>query len=344
MNDDEVLRAVEQMKPVFHGPRLEILCHEFDAVDFTSRLPGRALPETVLAYFDSGLSLPQLVDRLDDMLTDMADVLARTTSVPLEPRLSWSRRTTTELRTRKERPPVREALAAALREDNVSSLYLRFDAVDGTDRWWLLDVWAYPWPEKAPDAALTMSLTSRDLWPDEAAEVVAEEVLALFCRWLIPLRLRTAGITLDRAGPHASPWDRWYGTNDSDTAPVTTERLRGYYWANLLTAGHIHRLGGLDRLRGHAAEHGLIVEPALADTEDAVIVRAPVAITAFGDDLLAAAKHVLGPAMPHRQYVLYQGRALRIIPDPGTAFRKVPPGSPFPHLLDGRGPWADEVP
>jgi hypothetical protein len=75
-----------------------------------------------------------------------------------------------------------------------------------------------------------------------------------------------------------------------------------------------------------------------------VIVRASVPITAFDDNLLAAAKHVLGPALIHQQYALYLGYPLRIIPDPGTAFRKVPPGSPFPQLLDGRGPYADEVP
>lgn len=76
-------QAIDQMRPVFHGPRLEMPCHEFDGGDFTSRLPGQAQPETVLAYFDSGLSQPELDGRLDEMLADMADVLRYRGRLPM---------------------------------------------------------------------------------------------------------------------------------------------------------------------------------------------------------------------------------------------------------------------
>lgn len=52
---------------------------------------------------------------------------------------------------------------------------------------------------------------------------------------------------------------------------------------------------------------------------------------------------MLTPALMHLRYALYLGHPMRIIPDSGTAFRRLPPGSPFPRLLDGLGPYADEV-
>jgi len=38
-----------QPRPVFHDPRLEMPCHEFDSVDFTTRLPDQAPPETAIS-------------------------------------------------------------------------------------------------------------------------------------------------------------------------------------------------------------------------------------------------------------------------------------------------------
>ncbi|MGC5022971.1 hypothetical protein [Micromonospora sp. DT47] len=209
----------------------------------------------------------------------------------------------------------------------------------------MLDAWTYPRPADAPDAAVTMSLYGANMWPADASDQAADEVLALLRSWVQPLRLLTAAVTHDRGGSNVSPCEKWYATGRHVTTTLTGERVRGYYWANLLTAGHLARLGGPAQLRAHAAEHGLIVEAADPQgDDDTVILRAPGPVTAFDDDLLAVARHVLTPALMHLQYAMYLGYPLRIIPDPGTAFRKVPPGSPFPRLLDGRGPYADEVP
>jgi hypothetical protein len=72
-----------------------------------------------------------------------------------------------------------------------------------------------------------------------------------------------------------------------------------------------------------------------------VILRAPGPVTAFDDDRLAAMRQVLRPVLPPKPYTCYQGYPLRIVPDPGTAFRRVTPGSPFPRLLAGSGPAPD---
>ena len=67
-------------------------------------------------------------------------------------------------------------------------------------------------------------------------------------------------------------------------------------------------------------------------------LRSPGPITAFADDRLAAMKEALTPVLIPRRYLMYSGYPLRILPDPGTAFRRVPPGSPYPRLTAGAGP------
>jgi hypothetical protein len=176
-----------------------------------------------------------------------------------------------------------------------------------------------------------------DLWPPDATDAVANHVLDLVVSWAGPLDLRTAAVTYDRGGGDRSPYECWYGINGFESSPTTRERTRGYYWANLLTAGHLERLGGGDALRNRAAPHGFVV----ASAGPAVVLRAPGAITAFDDGQLAGMRRVLRPVLPTKPYICYQGYPLRIVPDEGTAFRRVPPGGPFPRLLPGTGPAPD---
>jgi hypothetical protein len=337
-------REWERSMDPLYDQRTEMPSHEFDGVDFFVNEPGRNVPPpTLLAYFDSDLRPPQLADMLDLIMTQMAATLSRTTSLPMTPQAIWVLRGQYTSQAELWTPETREAAAAYLRADKMEVLNLQLTSGDIDQHRWVFDAKMGMTPD--PDAALSMALSAMDLWPAEAIDDAAEEVLRLIRDWAQPLRLRTAGVTYDRGNSGSSPWENWYSLGPHISAKLTSERVRGYYWANLLTAGHLARLGGLEQLRAHAAEHGLTVEPANADTgESAVILRAPVPISAFENRLLAAIKHVLGRAMIHKTYVLYEGYPLRIIPDPGTAFRRLPPGSPFPRLLPGEGPYADEVP
>ena len=144
-------------------------------------------------------------------------------------------------------------------------------------------------------------------------------------------RATCAAITYDRAQTRRTPWPQWDKVHSRDSAPATGDRLRGYFWANLLTRGHLRRLGGLDALRATAAAHGLTLEA--LPSPQAAILRAPGPITAFDDEQLAAMKQMLAPALIPARYLLYERYPLRIIPAPDTAFRRVPPGSRHPRLL-----------
>jgi len=332
------------MDPLY-DQRMEMPVHELDGVDFFCNEPRRKAPPepTVAAYFDSGLTQPELAGLVDRIVAGIAALLARTTTLPMAlGHAEWRRADESGPWRQPWNTETRDAIIAGLRADQLEDAKIAFTAGEHDEHRLYFACEAYREPDHAPDASLTMSLFSMDLWARDGADAAADATLALLRDWAQPMRLRAAGVTYDRVrgrGPR-SPWDLWYGTNHQVTAPQTAERVRGYFWANLLTAGQVARLGGLPRLRENASEHGLTVEPAGGD---AVVLRAPGPVTAFDDDLLAACKQVLGPALIHRAYTLYQGYPLRIIPDPGTAFRKVPSGSPFPRLLAGQGPYADEV-
>jgi hypothetical protein len=334
---------MERAMDPLYDLREELPQHEFDAVDYFVREPGRAPapPPTVLAHLDSNLSQPDLADRLDRIVADMTEVLFRTT--PLRMRLrnvSWVNRDGQGGGRSGWPGESREDFAAALRAGRVDLASVMFTAGNEDQHRWYFQVQSHPWPEKEPDAALRLTLSSMDLWPADATDAVAAELLDLVVSWAGPFDLRTAAITYDRGGGGVvgqSPYECWYGINTFESTPITRERVRGYYWANLLTAGHLERLGGEDALRNRAAPYGFLMEPA----GPAVVLRAPGPITAFDDDRLAAMREVLRPALPSKPYSCYQGYPLRIVPDPGTAFRRVPPGSPFPRVLPGTGPAPD---
>jgi hypothetical protein len=327
----------EAADPLYHQ-RPEMPVHEFDAVDYFVHEPGRSpAPEpAVLAYFDSGLPLPDLADHLDRITTEMTLTLTATTEHPMcLLQAFWQLRGQTEVNRRAWSDDTHAALGAALRSGRLETAYLLFTAGDHDQHRWQFDLCAYPWPEQAPDAAVTMSLVSLDLWPARQTDVAAEAVLTLLAGWREPLRLRTGGVTVDRGTTLTSPWDAWYGVGNHVHGPLVATHVRGYFWATVLTGGHLERLGGMEALGERAAALGF--ELSTVDGE-AVILRDPGRVTAFDDERLAAMRHLLAPVLLPTPYRLYQGYSLRIIRDTGTAFRRVPPGSPFPRLLPGEGP------
>jgi hypothetical protein len=330
--DDDELRALQRAGDPLYDQRAEMPSHEFDGVDYFVNEPRRSPPPrpAVLAYFDSLLSRPEFADRIDEVTAGMAAVLADTTALPVAPRqAAWSIAGTGEQLDWS--PSTRDALIAALRYGKPDVFTLHFGTAHDEQRWHL-EIWSDPF---RPDAALTLSLSPvGELWEPDQTDAAAERVAALLRSWQEPLALSTGGVTYDRTGPHLSPWDAWYTMDHRSSATLTRERVRGYYWWNLLTAGHLARLGGFDALLARAAAHDLEVVP----LGSGAVLRFPGPITAFADDRLAAVKAVLGPVLIARRYINYAGNPLRIIPDPGTAFRRVPPGSPYPRLTPGTGP------
>jgi hypothetical protein len=109
-------------------------------------------------------------------------------------------------------------------------------------------------------------------------------------RWAAgPLDLLAGAVTYDRLLPHPSPYQRWYGLNHRKTAARACEYLRGYYWANLLTAGQLARLGSRAALEAGAADHEIWIDP-VPDTpagRETVLFRSAHPIRAFDDRRLA---------------------------------------------------------
>jgi len=128
------------------------------------------------------------------------------------------------------------------------------------------------------------------------------------------------------------PYERYFGLRISPEDTGTT--VRGYYWANLLTAGHLAKLGGTAAER--CAALGLGFEPVPAADRDAVMVRAAEPVSVLSDSTLEALREFLAPALVIAPYRFYGGPPLRVLKDPGTAFRWIPPAI--------KHPWFDDDP
>lgn len=330
--DPDEMRALERASDPLYDQRAEMPSHEFDGVHHFVGEPRRspAPRPSVLAYFDSLLTLAAFADRIDEVTAGMTAALTDTVARQVTIRqIAWSEAGSGEQRDWS--PAARDALLAALRSGRPDVFGLNL-GTPGDERHWHFEAWRDPFQ---PSAALSLSLSpTGELWAPDETDDAAERVAALLLAWRQPLDLCTGGVTYDRTGPHRSPWDAWYTMDHRASATLTRARVRGYYWWNLLTAGHLARLGGAAALATRAAEHGLAAEPA----GPATVLRFPGPITAFDDDRLAAVKEVLTPVLIPRRYVAYAGYPLRMIPDPGTAFRRVPPGAPYPRLTAGGGP------
>jgi hypothetical protein len=326
--DEEARRAAERAADPWYDQRVELRQREFDGVDFFVHEPGRPpAPRPRLgAYLDAGLTQPELAGELPRLVGDLVG-LARDTGRELRPGQGGYALAGQPAADSWWGPSTMDGFAAALRTGRVELLSVSLDSAGG-DEFLYLEIAGLP---GRADAALDLSVVpSHDLWPEAGTDRVGDALLAVVLGWLVPLRLYTAAVTYDRTEPRRSPWDLWHGTDHDRTAPEARDRLRGYYWANLLTAGHLARLGGAAALAEAAAAAGLVAEPVGGD---AVLVRAPGPVTGFGDDQLAAMKELLSPALPAHPYRCYEGYPLRIVPDPGTAFRRVPPGSPRPRII-----------
>ena len=313
--DDEQRRAMERAMDPLYDQRAEMPQAEFDAVDYFVHEAGRSpAPAPNLAvYLASGLTQPELAGRIGGLLERVA-----ATAPGVRPATAgWALEREAPAGTGTWAGDTLGRIEAALRTGRVEMMQIGL--ADG-ERWLTLAVDAVP-GDPAAGLALSAAGHEDDPWPPGTADALLALIAA-------EPDLRTAAITWDRSGIGRTPWELWYGANVGDVLAATRDHVRGYYWANLLGRSHLARLGGEQALRDRAGAAGFMLEPAVSG----VVLRDPGPITEFGDDRLAAMKELLRPVLIDRPYLCYQGYPLRIIPDPGTAFRRVPPGSPFPRL------------
>jgi hypothetical protein len=128
------------------------------------------------------------------------------------------------------------------------------------------------------------------------------------------------------------PYEHYFGIEPvlADVGRVA----RGYYWANLLTEGHLATLGGAAEVSRRCDELGLMCQR-VEGRDDAVMVRSRRPVNEFDDDQLRAMRDLLAPVLvikPYRRW--YAGPPLRVIKDSGTAFRHVPAEIAYPWFDD----------
>ncbi|MFI0943954.1 hypothetical protein [Streptomyces sp. NPDC021020] len=127
------------------------------------------------------------------------------------------------------------------------------------------------------------------------------------------------------------PYEQYFAL--TTPAPRTALVTRGYYWANLLTSGHTDAYGGAEALRSRCEAAGARLDPVPGRT-DAVIVRSPLPLSGLDDAQLALLREALAPVTPVVPYRYYAGPPLRVLKEPGTAFRRIPPEIDFPWFED----------
>lgn len=300
---------------------------DFDAVDYFVNEPGRAPgpPPTLGFYLDSALDQPAMADVTSRVVADVQALLQRTSNPVPKPK---------SLMFAVDRGPMGGGgyakaigdLLAMLRAGSLEQWRITFLA-GRTDSVASLDWYAVP---DDPSAAVQMSLiVFPPVWPPDRVDAVAEDLVTLVASWASPLALLSGAVTYDRLLPTPSPYERWYGLNHWRTAPQSRDYLRGYYWANLLTSGHLSRLSTLD------PGGDIRIEELPSSAGRTVLVRSTHPISQFDNRRLAAMKQFLAPALFPAEYRSYEGYPLRIIRDPGTAHRQVAPGTARPLLEPG---------
>ena len=139
-------------------------------------------------------------------------------------------------------------------------------------------------------------------------------------------------VMLDYLCDLETTYEEYFGIG-AEGEPQSGSHPRGYFWANVLSAGHVAGLGGRAVVQARCAELGLSVRPLGVGADSALLlVRDPGPICAFDDERLAAVRDLLDPILIHHPYYWYAGPPLRLFKEPGTACLPVPDGLD-PHLL-----------
>ncbi|NUP53565.1 MAG: hypothetical protein HOW97_40525 [Catenulispora sp.] len=134
-------------------------------------------------------------------------------------------------------------------------------------------------------------------------------------------------VTHDHGGGiNRTPYEHYFSIREAEGARLASRHPRGYYWSNLLTGRHLEGLGGPAEALAACHDAGLVSELIeSASGSPAMIVRARESLSVFTDESLAAIRGLLDPILLHRPYYWYADWPLRVIKEPGTAFRAIDP-------------------
>jgi hypothetical protein len=151
---------------------------------------------------------------------------------------------------------------------------------------------------------------------------VQEYFVSLLRRTAVTARASTEYITLD-ASP--DPYERRYGLNGTQGSRSSGTRLRGYYWANILSERHIQALGGMDEIRTQAPCH--VVEDLSDGRETLAYLQLTPDLNRFDDEKLRALRDYLSTLLTVEQSVSAPSGWCSSI---GTSI--VPGGPPIPFI------------
>lgn len=187
---------------------------------------------------------------------------------------------------------------------------------------------------------LTSAFTGSDGWDgrfgadwevfEDSGVSIDEAALGLtrvVARIAAKTRMVWAGISLDHWPKNMTqpPYEVYYRIPWAEAETGAERKARGYYWANLLTEGHLEELGGLAQVRLRCRALGLPAEQVDAgEAGPALLVRIDGDVRSMTDGQLAAVKELLDPILITRPYHWYAGWPLRVFKEPGTAFREIP--------------------
>lgn len=173
----------------------------------------------------------------------------------------------------------------------------------------LLSLWVGGDPLGPPQGGLTVSLLGRVfegasqhlsvLAPESVLPVASPSVqrrwVEAACAAASVTRAATGWITRDCTGFHQSPYESGTGASLKDSVQQAREKLRGYYWGNFLSAGHIAALGGRTQIEREAPCASVV--DLSTPGHDLLYLQLTEQVDHYGDDDLRRLRDYLRPLL-----------------------------------------------
>jgi hypothetical protein len=127
----------------------------------------------------------------------------------------------------------------------------------------------------------------------------------------VKLRAAYGYMTLDHAGPDATPYENRWHIDWYEGAASSASKVRGYYWGNILSEAHIDRLGGMNEISTSAP--CFLVEDLTVDGRKLAYLQLTSSLDEFSDGQLLKLREYLGPLLPSGLPARYFGSPLRVL-------------------------------